>query len=196
MTTKPYHLILAALCSGSLCSAAPSPEPRPSCKCCRWSERIVKDTDPPLAYPDEPSSPEFNPAAFMECTLHPMKRKGKYMGWKSDEAMAAFCAWFKPLEKGIKLDYKGNTLQFIVNYPETIYIHGFCIYVVALPPDVAKVVAGELKKKDIGVVQTSVPSCQIGRVISNHLVVIYGKSKYDKVMRGILENITDFMDFQ
>lgn len=118
------------------------------------------------------------------------------MGWKSDEAMAAFCAWFKPLEKGIKLDYKGNTLQFIVNYPETIYIHGFCIYVVALPPDVTKVVAGELKKKDLGPVQTPVPSCQIARVIGNHLVVIYGKSKYDKVMRGILENITEFMDFQ
>lgn len=194
MKTTPCYL-LAALCSGFLCNAAPVPASVPSCKCCRWVERIIKDTDPEIQLPSEPDLPEFNPATFKECTLHPMKRNGLYMGWKAEKAMAAFCAWFKPLEKGIKLDYKGNTLQFIVNYPETRKIHGFCVYVVTLPPDIAKTVDGELKKKDMGSPVEQMPTYQIGRVVGNHLVIIYGSARYSKVMRGILENITDFMDF-
>lgn len=187
---------MAALCMASLCSATPAPEPRPTCRCCLEMERIYRDTDPPYCPPSDPSSPEFNPADFSKCTLHPMKRKGQYMGWKSDDAMAAFCAWFKPLEKGIKLNYKGNTLQFIINYPKLTKIHGFCLYVVTLPPEVAAEVTKELKKKDKGSPVQMAATYQIGRVIGNHLVVIYGNAEHEKVMRGVLENITDFMDFQ
>lgn len=194
MKTTPCYL-LAALCSGFLCNAAPVPAPIPSCKCCQWVERIIKDTDPAIYPPAEPDSHEFNPVTFKECTLHPMKRNGLYMGWKAEKAMEAFCDWFKPLEKGIKLDYQGKTLQFIINYPETVKIHGFCVYVTTLSPETAKAVAKELKKKDKGSPVEPAPTYQIGRVIGNHLVVIYGHSRYEKVMRGILENMTDFMDF-
>lgn len=194
MKTTTFYL-MATFCAGFLCNATPVPTPLPSCKCCQWRQRIIKPTDFPIVMPTEPDSPEFNPDFFKECTLHPMKVNDRYMGWKANEALAAFCIWFKPLEKGIKLDYKGKTLQFIINYPESVRIHGFCVYVLTLPSDRAKAVAKELKKKDRGSPVEKIPTCQIGRVVGNHLIVIYGKSKYEKVMRGILGNITDFMDF-
>ncbi|WP_418384180.1 hypothetical protein [Akkermansia sp.] len=145
-----------------------------------------------------PPLPEFNSEAFIQkCVLLPLKHQDRYWGWKSNEAMLVFCKWFKPEEKGIKLNYNGNTLHFIVTYPEITEVHGFNVYVVNISSKTAIQMEQELKKKDVSDAGTPVPTVQIAKVVSSeHLIVIHGKSQYRNIMRGILNNITKFMAFE
>lgn len=48
-------------------------------------------------------------------------------GWKPDKTMQAFCKWFKPQEKGIKLSDKYKAIYFAIAFPE-IKHYGAAVY--------------------------------------------------------------------
>ncbi|MEG1938920.1 MAG: hypothetical protein RR138_07530 [Akkermansia sp.] len=165
---------MSALCAGGLCG-------------------VVRAANSPLI----PTLPELNSEAFRQkCVLIPLKYQDRYWGWQTDEAMQAFCKWFNLEKKGIHLNSKGNTLHFIVTCPEIIEMHGFNVYVVNLSSKTAMKMEQELKKKDISNAGSPVPTVLIAKVVSSHLIVIHGKSQYRNIMRGVLDNITNFMKFE
>lgn len=173
MKTNLIFLVLA-LCAGGLCDVARAENA-----------------------PSLPPRLEFNADAFSQkCVLLPLKHQERSRGWQTDGAMQAFCKSFIPEKKGIQLNYKGNTLRFIVTYPEITEVHGFNVYVVNLLPKTAMKMEQELKKNDIFDAGTPVTTVFITKVVSGHLIVIHGKSQYRNIMRGVLDNITKFMDFE
>lgn len=166
--------LVSALCAGGLCGIAraenaPSMPPRPECNADAFSQK---------------------------CVLLPLKHQERCRGWNTDGAMQAFCKSFKPEEKGIHLNYKGNTLRFIVTYPEITEGSGFNVYVVNLLPKTAMKMEQELKKNDIFNAGTPVPTVFISKVVSGHLIVIHGKSQERSIIRGLLDNMPKFMGFE
>ncbi len=113
-------------------------------------------------------------------------------GWEPDKTMQAFCKWFKPQEKGIKLSDKYKAIYFAIAFPEI--KHGAAVYIYDLPDDVSKAMQFALKIKNSALIQEiKAPMMHTARIVSNHLIIIQAPARESQFTEKLINNIEKFV---
>lgn len=113
-------------------------------------------------------------------------------GWEPDKTMQAFCKWFKPQEKGIKLSDKYKAIYFAIAFPEI--KHGAAVYIYELPADVAKAMQSALKIKNSALIQEiKAPMMHTARIVSNRLIIIQAPARESQFTEKLINNIEKFV---
>ncbi len=117
-------------------------------------------------------------------------------GWEPNKTMQAFCKWFKPQEKGIKLGDKYKAIYFAIAFPEMKH-YGAAVYIYDLPVDVAKAVQSALKIKNSALVQEiKAPERHTAKIVKNRLIIIQAPARDALFTEKLINNIDRFIYIQ
>ncbi len=118
------------------------------------------------------------------------------VAWGADETMLAFCKWFKPQEKGIKLGDKYKSIYFAIFFPEIEHYYA-TIYIYDLPADVAKSMQVALQKGNSSFVPgIKVPEKHTARIVANRLIIILAPVENLKFTEKLINSIDRFICLQ